>query len=197
MNHYTEIVVIIDKSGSMEPFVKDTIGGYNAFIADQKQIPGQAKLTTVLFNTVYEVFENSSDLQNAIPLTQLSYVPGGNTALLYAMHKTITDVKNRIEALPEADRTNKILVMTITDGQENASYNVTKEQIKELVTELTAKGWRFEFMSADMSAIDEAIRSYGYTVHNTMAFAQTSDGYKRGYSAMNIHTTSLRTDDKT
>ena len=101
MNKVSEIVVIIDKSGSMASFVNDTIGGYNSFIADQKKAPGDANITTVLFSGSgkYEVFQDAVDIQNAIPLTSLTYVPGGSTALVEAMTKAITGVRDRIDAM--------------------------------------------------------------------------------------------------
>jgi uncharacterized protein YegL len=192
MNDYTEIVVIVDKSGSMHSFAKDTIGGYNAFLEDQKKIPGDARLTTVIFNTDMEIFEDGVDLQKAIPLTSMNYVPSGNTALLDAMHLAITKVRDRQEALPEYDRTNRVLVMTVTDGQENASTQHTKNDIKKLVEELTPMGWRFDFLSVDMNAIDDAVNHYGIAASNTRAFANTQKGYVGNYAMMSHSTTLFR-----
>ncbi len=181
----TEIVVVLDRSGSMADFVSDTIGGYNAFINDQKQIPDDAKLTTILFDTEYEYFEDDVDLQKAIPLTPLTFVPRGMTALLDAIGDAINKIEKR-----QPDR---VIMAIITDGQENSSHKFNKDEIKEMISAKTAAGWQINFLSANMDAVQDAIHAYGVVAANTRHFMPTSAGYKDAYTAMNVSTMSYRT----
>jgi uncharacterized protein YegL len=181
----TEIVVILDRSGSMADFISDTIGGYNAFIEDQKRIPYDAKLSTILFDTTYENFEDNVDLQKAIPLTPFIFVPRGATALLDAIGDAIKKIEER-----QPDR---VIIAIITDGQENASHRFTKEQIKEMIAAKTAAGWRIDFLSADIDAINDAKRSYGIAANQVMTFMPTSEGFATAYRSMSCSTVNYRT----
>jgi uncharacterized protein with von Willebrand factor type A (vWA) domain len=181
----TEIVVILDRSGSMADFVSDTVGGYNAFIKDQKQIPDDARLTTVLFDTEYEYFEDGVDLQKAIALTELTFVPRGMTALLDAIGDTIKKIEER-----QPDR---VVIAIITDGQENSSHRFTKDAIKEMISAKTAAGWQINFLSANIDAVQDAVHAYGVRSANTKHFMPTSAGFTDAYLSMNVGTTNYRT----
>ena len=194
-NDYTEILVIIDRSGSMQTIANDTIGGYNAFIADQKKVPGDAKLTTILFSTAHEIFEDRVDLQKANTLSSLIYVPSGGTALLDAMSFAINSIKDKQASLQDFEKTDKVIVLTITDGEENSSHKTSKNDIKKLIEEQTALGWKFDFLSADMNAINEATRSYGISAINTMSFAPDSIGVSTAYMSMHNSAKNYRIKD--
>lgn len=191
MDHYTEVVVIIDRSGSMSPFLKDTVGGYNSFIKKQKELPGDAKLTTVIFDDHYEVLENAIDIKNAREMTENDFRPRGMTALLDAIGKTISNLNRRMDTLMAMDRTNKVLFAIITDGQENASREYNKHTIKALIEQHTAKGWKFDFLSASLDAIQEAY-TIGIPISNTMNFTNTSKGVDHSYQVMTMSASAYR-----
>jgi uncharacterized protein YegL len=195
MDHYTEVVVIIDRSGSMQPFLKDTVGGYNSFVEAQKKLPGDAKLTTVIFDTEYEVLENAIDLQKARTMNERDFMPRGGTSLLDAIGKTINKVLGRLDSLMAMDRTKKVIVAIITDGQENSSREFNKQQIKTMIERQTELGWKFDFLSADMNAINDAT-TWGIDRSNTMLFSQTSKGFDHTYDTMHASAMSYRSGTK-
>ena len=194
MNHYTEVVVIIDRSGSMAPYLNDTVGGYNSFVSAQKALPGDAKLTTVIFDDNYEVIENAVDIKNARTLTTNDITPRGMTALLDAIGKTINNVNRRLDGLMSMDRTNKVIVAIITDGAENQSREFSKSAIKTMIDRQTELGWKFDFLSADMNAIADA-QAIGIRSANTMLFSNTSKGYAHTYDTMNASAMKFRGGD--
>lgn len=111
------------------------------------------------------------------------------------MSFAINRIKDKQASLQDFDKTDKVIVLTITDGEENSSRKTSKNDIKKLVEEQTALGWKFDFLSADMKAINEATRSYGINAINTMSFADTGDGVRSAYSSMNLSAKSYRTKD--
>jgi uncharacterized protein with von Willebrand factor type A (vWA) domain len=181
MNKQTEIILIIDKSGSMQGFENDTIGGYNAFIEEQQKLPGRANLTTVLFDTEITSFEERTNLQDAKKLERKDYFPMGSTALIDAIIKTVKQLEQRFEAQP-LTKTDKVIIGVITDGQENASREFTKADLRKLIETKTEAGWSFRFLSADLDAISDAIQSYGVFQANTFLFAQNTQGYRSAYT---------------
>lgn len=119
--NHTKIVVILDRSGSMVNIWKDTVGGFNTFIAEQKKQPGTADLTLIAFDTSYDVVIRSQDLSAVGQVDLSKYGPRGGTALVDAIGKTIDAVGNELSALKESDRPDKVLVCIVTDGEENSS----------------------------------------------------------------------------
>lgn len=155
----TEIIMVVDQSGSMEPLRTDAIGGFNAFLADQKKQPGHANLTLVLFNTEYRVVVDGQPIQDVPPLNIDTYVPGGMTALLDAMGKAINQTGTRLATIPEPDRPGKVILVVLTDGQENSSHEFSKAKIAEMVQHQEEKyGWKVIFLSSDLNAIRDASR---------------------------------------
>ena len=153
----TELVAILDRSGSMEAIRDDAIGGFNAFLAEQKALPGEARLTLVLFDDQYEVAVDHARLQSVEPLTSRTFVPRGSTALLDAMGRTIDEVGQRLAKTPEAERPAKVIVVTITDGHENASTSYTQRQVFDRVArQRDTYGWEFRFIGANQDAIATA-----------------------------------------
>ena len=120
---HTEIIFVIDKSGSMSNLVGDTIGGFNGFIEGQKEIEGKATLTTVLFDSSWRILHNGVDLHEVKPMTTSDYVAGGMTAMLDAIGETINRVQDRHDELGEEKPENVLFVIT-TDGEENSSHNL-------------------------------------------------------------------------
>jgi len=149
----TEIVFILDESGSMSPVKDDTIGGFNQFVEDQKKLPGFADFTLVKFSDYYKVINEGADIVNIPDLDRNSYTPSFSTALLDAVGKTIELVKKRLEKVTEGNKPAKVLFAILTDGEENASREYTTSKIQDLVKEARDKdGWEFLFLGADIDA---------------------------------------------
>jgi hypothetical protein len=152
----TELVFVLDRSGSMELMRDEAIGGFNAFLEEQKKLPGEAKLTLALFDNQYDLVCNGKDIKCVEPLDEHTYVPRGTTALLDAIGRTVADVGRRLNDTPECDRPSKVLVAILTDGMENASNDYTKDKISEVISHQRGKySWEFMFLAANQDAIAE------------------------------------------
>lgn len=152
----TEIVFILDRSGSMSGLESDTIGGFNGFIRRQQEQEGKAFLTTVLFDDEYELLHDRLPLGEVKQLTKKDYYVRGCTALLDAMGRTIEHIGNIHKYAREEDRPAKTIVVITTDGLENASRKYNVQKIKKLVAAKQESGWEFIFLGANMDAIGAA-----------------------------------------
>ncbi|MBY6038206.1 VWA domain-containing protein [Fictibacillus nanhaiensis] len=187
----TEIVFLLDRSGSMAGLEKDTIGGFNGFIQRQCQLEGETRLTTVLFDDQYEILWKSEDATKA-RLTGEEYYVRGTTALLDAVGKTILDVGYRLSAASEEQRPSKVVFVITTDGMENASREFTYERVKELIKHQQEKySWEFIFMGANMDVAKEA-ESLGIQEENAFTFEATHDGVENMYAIMSEKVTDRR-----
>jgi hypothetical protein len=155
----TEIAYVLDRSGSMESLATDAIGGFNSFLQSQKQAPGRANFTLVLFDHEYQVVHKSVDIQQVPNLDEHTYVPRGSTALLDAVGRTIDDLGARLARLPEDKRPGKVIVAIFTDGLENASRVFTTERLAESIKHQQEKySWEFLFLAANQDAIASAAK---------------------------------------
>ena len=153
----TELVFIVDRSGSMAGLEKDTIGGFNAMLKEQAELEGEARVTTVLFDNQYRLLHDRIDIRAVAPLTEKDYRVGGGTALLDAIGRTIKKIRAVQKQTAEEYRAEKVLFVIITDGEENSSRKYSAEQIKEHIEHQKEKyGWEFVFFGANMDAILEA-----------------------------------------
>lgn len=163
----TELIFVLDRSGSMEHLTIETIGGFNSLIEKQKEeAKGEVFVTTVLFDDKYELLHDHKPLNEIQRLTKHDYYARGCTALLDAVGRTIDNVGERLSATDEAERPGKILFVITTDGDENASRDYTKRKVKEMITlQQDTYNWKFLFLGADIDAVGEAdslgIRSAG------------------------------------
>lgn len=149
----TEIVFVLDRSGSMFHLVQDTIGGYNAFLESQKQEDGEAVLTTVLFDDSYKILHDRVNIQEVKPLTEKEYFARGLTALYDALGKTINTIGERLHSTKEEDRPSKVIFIITTDGEENASREFARDTIKNMVeTQKNIYNWEFIFLGANIDA---------------------------------------------
>lgn len=172
----TEIVVIIDRSGSMSAIRDDAIGSFNTFLEDQQKEPGDANLTLVQFDHEYEVVHESVSIQDVPPLDAATFVPRGGTALLDAVGRTINGVGARMAQMDEDNRPSKVICSILTDGQENSSREFAREKIMQMITHQRDKyKWEFIFLSADAGGIRDAA-SIGIPTANVALFANTGGG---------------------
>ena len=157
----TEIVFILDRSGSMSGLEKDTIGGFNTTIEKQKQEAGEAFVSTVLFDNDTEVLHDRVPLTEIAPLTEKEYYPRGSTALLDAMGGAIHHIGNVHKYAREEDRPEKTIFVITTDGYENSSRKYTSDRVKQMVERQKQKyGWEFIFLGANIDAVETA-RNFG------------------------------------
>jgi uncharacterized protein YegL len=188
----TEIVAILDRSGSMANLTKDTIGGYNNFIEEQKKLPGEANVTTVLFDNEYTLLHDRVDIKKVLPITEKEYHPMGSTALLDAVGKTINIIGVKLDAMKEEDKPSKVIVLIITDGEENSSVEFSGDVVKEMVEKQTnIYNWQFLFFGANIDSFAVS-SSIGISADHTVGFSATSVGLNSTYDAMTLATTAYR-----
>lgn len=153
----TYIAFILDRSGSMQSMTEEAIGGFNAFIEEQKKEEGDARISLVLFDHEYSPVFSDIPAGEVPDLTREDYVPRGMTALLDAMGRTIDDLGDQLAALSEADRPGDVIVVTLTDGLENASNDYTREKVAEMIQhQQDTYSWEFIFLGASLESIKEA-----------------------------------------
>ncbi|MDY5124535.1 MAG: vWA domain-containing protein [Treponema sp.] len=153
----TEIVFILDKSGSMSGLEADTIGGYNSFLEKQKKVEGEAFVSTVLFSDYSSVIHDRVPIEKIEPMNELQYSVGGCTALLDAIGRAVHHIGNVHKYARDEDRPEHTIFVITTDGEENSSREYSYEKINKMITRQQEKyGWEFIFLGANMDAIGEA-----------------------------------------
>ena len=155
----TELVMILDRSGSMSGLESDTIGGYNSMLKKQRETEGEVLVSTVLFDGISEVLYDRVPLDKMPEMTDKEYYVRGNTALLDAVGGAIHHIGNVHKYAREEDRPEKTIFVITTDGMENASRSYTYDQVKQMVERQKEKyGWEFLFLGANIDAIETAGR---------------------------------------
>lgn len=188
----TELVFILDRSGSMTGLESDTIGGYNAMLAKQKQEEGEAVVTTVLFDDRYELLHDRIAIQGVAPMTDQQYYVRGTTALLDAIGRTIQKIANVQRNTAPEQRADKVLFVITTDGYENASKEYSREQIKAMVErEQEEFGWEFLFLGANIDAIATA-GQFGIRPERAVDYHADSEGTAVSYEAISGAASALR-----
>ena len=180
----TEIVFILDRSGSMAGLEDDTIGGFNALIEKQKKEPGQAFVSTVLFDNVSQVIHDRADIQKVAPMTREDYQVRGCTALLDAVGKAIHHIGNVHKYAREEDRPEKTLFVITTDGMENASREYSYARLKTMIQRQKEKyGWEFLFLGANIDAVGTA-RQFGIDEDRAVNYHCDSKGTALNYEVV-------------
>lgn len=191
-DNLTEVVFILDKSGSMEELTSDTIGGFNSMLEAQKKEDGQCLITTVLFNQARDKIHDRVDVKDVPRMTAQEYQAAGTTALLDAMGETIQEVSAQIEALPASERPGKVMFTIITDGLENSSKTFRDPaQVKELIETYKKQGWEFMFLGANIDAVSTA-SSFGIDASHSADYVPDAAGAALNFSAVSHTVTSFR-----
>ncbi|MDD6040702.1 MAG: VWA domain-containing protein [Clostridia bacterium] len=188
----TELVFILDRSGSMSGLEKDTIGGFNAMIEKQKRAEGEAYVSTVLFSNDSTVIHDRVDVQKIMPMTEHDYYVGGCTALLDAIGKAIHHIGNVHRYAREEDRPEKTVFVITTDGMENASHRYTSDEIKQKIERQKQKyGWEFLFLGANIDAVETA-RHYGISEDRAVTYRSDSEGTRLNYEVVGEAVANMR-----
>jgi len=180
----THISIILDRTGSMEEIREDTIGGFNAFLKEQQALPDEATFSLIQFDSQdpYEVIHHFEKINNVPRLTSETYVPRASTPLLDAIGKGVNDLESALDKMKPAKRPANVVMVIITDGQENSSREFGKNQIVKMIKAKQGKGWQFVYLSADLDSINDAME-YGMHAHATMAFEKTHVGTQHMWSS--------------
>ena len=188
----TEMVFILDKSGSMSGLEADTIGGFNSMIEKQKKEDGEALVSTVLFSDESVVLHDRVDLRKIEPMTDRQYYVGGCTALIDAIGGAIHHIGNVHKYAREEDRPEHTIFIITTDGMENASRHYSAERVKEMVNRQKEKyGWEFLFLGANIDAIETAGR-FGISADRAANYHSDHEGTKLNYEVLSDAVRSMR-----
>lgn len=188
----TEVVFIIDRSGSMHGLENDTIGGFNSMIKKQKSAEGEAFVSTVLFSNFSEVLHDRTDIKNVQPLTEKDYTVGGCTALLDAIGGAVNHIGNIHKyARPEDVPENTLFVIT-TDGMENASRFYSSDKVKKMIERQKSKyGWEFLFLGANIDAVETGA-GLGIGADRAVTYNSDSAGTALNYDVISDAISTLR-----
>lgn len=188
----TEIVFIMDNSGSMGGLESDTIGGYNAFIEKQKKVEGEAFISTVLFNDRTKVIHDRVPLEKVTPMTEKEYRAGGCTALLDAVGGSIHHIANIYKYARKEDVPEKTIFVITTDGLENSSTSYSYEDVKKMISKEQEKyGWEFIFLGANIDVTAEA-EKIGIRAERAARYNYSKRGTKRNFDVLSCAVMSFR-----
>lgn len=190
--HRTELVFILDESGSMSSLVSDTIGGFNSLIEKQKKEEGECLVSAVLFNQSQKVVYDRVPITEITQMTEWEYCPGGTTALVDAMGRAIHHIGNVHKYARLEDRPAHTLFIITTDGMENASSQYSADQVRSMVEHQKAKyGWEFLFLGANIDAVETA-RRYGIDASRTTRYHNDPRGVATTYQSMGEAVNTIR-----
>ena len=189
--HKTELIFILDRSGSMGGLESDTIGGFNATISDQKKIDGETRVTTILFDNFFEVLHDRINLQDIAPLTEQDYFVRGSTALYDAVALGIRKIANVQKQTRKEGRADKVIMVITTDGYENASRDTNAAMLHKMIDDCKKDGWEFLFLGADIDA-QAAAGSIGIDSNLAANFVEDSQGVRVQYDSLNVAISAMR-----
>lgn len=188
----TEIVFILDRSGSMQGHTEAAIAGFNEFLRDQQQVEGQARLTLVLFDDRVEIPIDNIPVSEVVDLDTRTYTTRGSTALLDAIGQTIDTFKVRLRDLAEQDRPDQVIFAIFTDGEENASHRFTWKDIAGKIRRRQEKqGWEFLFLGANQDAIATAAQM-NIRAHHAATASTSTEGVRGSNKAFSRKVRAMR-----
>lgn len=188
----TELVFIVDESGSMSGLEKDTIGGINSTLKKQKKEDGKCLVSTVFFANNQKVVHDRVDLKKVNLLKEESYFPSGCTALIDTIGSSIKHIKNVHKYIREEDVPEKTMFVITTDGMENASHKYSLKEVKKMIEEQKEKGWEFIFLAANIDAYETA-KDYGIDEDSTVNYVNDAVGNSIKYESVCEAITQVRT----
>lgn len=193
MKHdFTELVFILDKSGSMAGLEKETIAGFNDMLAKQRGVAGDCNLTTVLFDHTYRLLHERRDTSSVKPISEEEYAVGGNTALHDAIGRTIHKFDDVMRIACAERREGKVLFVIITDGLENSSRDFSAVDIRQAIEHRTSQhGWEFIFLGANMDAVTTAV-DLGIARNRAQSFHADKAGVSMNFRALGETTVDFR-----
>ena len=188
----TEIVFILDRSGSMQAMVEPAISGFNRLLREQQQVPGHARFTLVLFDDQYELPFHSVPIEEVVELDTGTFVPRGSTALLDAIGRTIDELGKALSNTPAADRPDQVIIAILTDGEENASTRYSWDDVAKRIRHQTDNyQWQFLFLGANQDAIATADRM-SIRAGNTANFSMNEESYISSKAALSRKMSAVR-----
>ena len=188
----TQLVFILDRSGSMTGLESDTIGGFNSMLKKQKEEEGECIITTVLFDHEVELLHDRIDIRAVRPLTKQDYTVRGSTALLDAIGKTIHKIGNAEKNTAEEYRAEKVMVVIITDGEENSSRFYSLREVKHMIERQKERyGWEFIFLGANIDAVETATR-FGIDRDMAVDYVPDKEGVELNFRMMSESVASYR-----
>lgn len=195
-NGYSDITVVLDRSGSMACLVDEVIGAFNTFVDEQQQVAGQASFSLVQFDDRYEVYLDAVDLAKVGRLDRTTYVPHGMTALYDAVGRAIVATGTRLAALDEAERPDKVVFLIQTDGEENASHEYDAATLQEMIRHQQDKyAWEFVFLGANIDAGSVA-EEIGIARDKALQYANNADGTRAAFAAVSDNLAGFRRGDR-
>lgn len=190
-DNHTDITIVLDRSGSMAAVADDTIGGFNRFLEDQRKAAGTASITLHQFDHEFETPIKAQDVKFARGLDHETFVPRGNTALLDAIGRAIVDTGNRMKAAGD-QYAEKVVLVIITDGQENASREYDRAKVFEMISHQREKyKWEFVFLGANQDAIRVAA-GFGVLSANAMTYASNAKGTSAAFASTSANLRAMR-----
>ncbi|MBR7085830.1 MAG: VWA domain-containing protein [Oscillospiraceae bacterium] len=190
-NQMTELVFILDRSGSMNGLEKDTIGGFNSMIEKQKKETGKAFVTTILFDDKLEKLHDRLNLEQVQPLTDKDYFVRGSTALLDAIGTTIHHISNTYKFMRSEDIPSKTMFIITTDGMENSSREFNYPKIKSMIEEKQKLGWEFIFIGANIDAVTEGAK-FGISAERAVNYHADKIGTGNLFEAVSASVSEMR-----
>lgn len=191
-NNITELIFVIDQSGSMSGLEDDTIGGFNSMLEKQRKEEGVCHISTVFFDNSSDVIHNRRNISTVEPLTRKDYTPGGSTALLDALGDAINHTAKVQKMLAEDERAGNVVFVIITDGEENSSCRYSSRKVKQMISREQEKyGWEFIFLGANIDAVETASH-YGIKANRASNFCCDSAGVGLNFYCVSEAVSELR-----
>jgi len=194
--NYSDITVVLDRSGSMGGLTDEVIGAFNTFVDEQKKVQGEATFSLIQFDDHYEVNYKAIDIKDVTHLNEKTYVPRGMTALYDAVGKTIISTGKRLSHMEESERPEKIIFLIQTDGEENASKQHTLKDVKSMIKEQQEKySWEFVFLGSNIDAVGVAT-DIGIRQDRAMKYANNPQGTRDAFCSLSSNLASYRCGEK-
>ena len=193
----TDLIILVDRSGSMSSVVEETVAGTNRYFHEQREIPGECFIHLYRFDNEWERVLQGVNLVGLADISRQDIEPRGWTALFDAIAATISDMGNYYRALPEGQRPSKVLMVILTDGEENSSKEFRAHQVKEMIKHQTDKyNWQVTFIGANQDAV-LAGDTVGIGLGQSLNFAANARGVGNAYTSISSATSRFRKGDKT